>query len=203
MKKILLSLTILLAAGLFTHQAQAQSNIGFGFRGGVNIANINDADFDAESRTGIMLGGYFSFPIPNSPVYIQPEILYTQKGAEIDDLTGNGVTTEAKLDYIEVPVLARFDFITDGNITPHVYFGPYIGFNVSSEVEATSDEGTVSDNLEDEIKGTDFGVTVGGGVDFGKFNLGVRYGAGLTKIFEDDLGEGKNGVFSVTAGVNF
>ncbi len=194
MKKLLLSFTILLTLGFFAGQVQAQSNIGFGFRGGLNFANLNDIDDDFSSRTGLMMGGYFNFLIPNSPVSIQPEILYTQKGFE----SGNATI---QLDYVEVPVLAKFDFIIDSNITPHVYFGPYIGFNVNAEIDGENTLIEGETDIDDAVVGTDFGVVVGGGVDFGQFNAGVRYGAGLSEVFEDL--DGKNGVFSVIAGVNF
>lgn len=195
MKKLLFSLCLLLTLGVFAQEAQAQRSGGFGIRGGVNFANLNDTDFDTKSRTGLMIGAYTSFPIPNSPVVIQPELLYTQKGFK------SGGDTY-KLGYVELPVLARFDFITDGSITPHVYFGPYLGLNVSAKVDGDGGLFGGDANIEDQVKGTDFGVTVGGGLDFGRFDLGVRYGAGLTEVFEEG-GSAKNGVLSITAGIGF
>lgn len=186
MKKLLFLFSLLLAVGVVANQAQAQTS--FGIRGGVNIANLNDTDADTDSRTGLHAGLYFNFPVTNSPVSIQPEVLYTQKGYEVGD-------DPVKLDYIEIPVLAKFDFITDGSITPNVYFGPSVGFNVNAEDEIGGD-------IEDSVKGTEFGVVVGGGLGFGRLDLGVRYGAGLTEVFENG-GSAKNGVFSVTAGIGF
>lgn len=191
MKKLLFSLCLLLTVGVVANQAKAQT--GFGIRGGVNFANLNDVDDRPDSRTGLMAGIYTNFLIPNSPVVIQPEVLYTQKGYEVGD---NAV----KLDYIEVPVLAKFNFITDGSVTPNVYFGPYLGINVSAEADTDPFGGDV--DIDDAVNTTDFGVVVGGGVNFGRIDLGVRYGAGLTEVF-DEGGEGKNGVFSITAGVGF
>jgi|SRR5699024_6939966 len=192
MKKLLYSLCILLAIGLVSKPAQAQSSIDFGIRGGLNFANLNDTDLDTDSRTGFMVGVYANYLIPNSPVSIQPEVLYTQKGFEYGDAT-------AKLGYIEIPVLAKFDWVMDGNITPHVYFGPYIGFNVSAEAEGP--QGDVDVDIEDTVNTTDFGVIVGAGVDVNRFNVGVRYGAGLTEV-ADNI-DGKNGVLSIVAGVSF
>lgn len=188
MKKLLFSLCLLLTVGVVANQAQAQA--GFGIRGGLNIANLNDTDADVDSRTGLMVGVYANYLIPNSPVVIQPEVLYTQKGYEQNDNT-------VKLDYIEIPVLAKFNFITDGSFTPNVYFGPSIGFNVNAEAE----NDVVEVGFEDSVNDTEFGVVVGGGVDFGRIDLGVRYGAGLTEVV--DGGDAKNGVFSITAGIGF
>lgn len=201
MKKLLFSLSLLLTVGIIANQAQAQTGLDFGIRGGLNIANLNDIDDEVASRTGFMAGIYLNFLVPNSPVSIQPEVLYTQKGFESGDAT-------VQLDYVEVPVLAKFDFITDGSITPNVYFGPYVGFNVSAELDG--DDGIFvggEADIDDDVEGTDFGVVVGGGLDFGRVDLGVRYGAGLSEIFEDgpfdDDSGAKNGVFSITAGIEF
>jgi hypothetical protein len=200
MKKLLLSLCLLLTIGLFANQAVAQT--GFGIRGGVNFANLNDIDGEVESRTALMGGFYFNFPVTNSPVSIQPEVLYSQKGFETGDDT-------FQLDYIEIPVLAKFDFITDGSITPNVYFGPYVGFNVNADISGENNDffgGNSEADIEDSVENTDFGVVVGAGLDFGRIDLGVRYSAGLTEIYEDGLFEdnnsgAKNGVFSITAGI--
>lgn len=190
MKKLLSSIFILCLLTIFNFSAsQAQSPLNFGLRGGLNFATLNTVD-GADSRTGLMVGGYFNIKVPLSPISIQPEVLYSQKGYEADGGT-------IKLDYIEVPVLAKFDFVSSGPVTPGVYFGPYLGFNVNAE----ADSGPFSGDIKDSIKDTDFGVVVGGGLDVSKLHIGIRYGAGLTKIFEDDS-DGKNGVFSVVAGIS-
>jgi hypothetical protein len=72
--------------------------------------------------------------------------------------------------------------------------------NAKAEVEAAGQ--TDSGDIKDAIKDTDFGVVVGAEVEISKFNVGIRYGAGLTKIAEDDS-DGKNGVFSIVGGINF
>src|SRR5699024_1155201 len=197
MKKLLLSVFLLSGLVLFANSnAQAQ----FAIKGGVNFATFNDTDASADSRTGLMAGISYGFQIPFSPVSIQPGVFYTQKGAKYSE--GSAETT-TKLDYIEVPVVAKFDFVLDNPmLTPHVYFGPYVGFNINAEQEFPRVDGEASGDIEDRIKKTDFGVVVGAGADISKFNLGVRYSAGLTSIY-DNGGDAKNGVFSIVAGFNF
>ncbi|SHF28040.1 Outer membrane protein beta-barrel domain-containing protein [Fodinibius roseus] len=189
MKKLLLSV-FLLAGLVFITTPDARAQLGV--QGGLNIANFNDTDDSFDSRSGIMAGLTYDLGIPMSPITIQPGVFYAQKGAKY---SGGDVETTAKLDYLEIPVVAKFAFILDNPmLTPHVYFGPYLGLNMNAEQEGTPD-------FEDEVKGTDFGVVVGAGADITKFNVGVRYSAGLTNAFEE--GDGKNGVFSVVAGINF
>jgi len=197
MKKLLTVLCAFVIVGAFSI-SEVAAQPSFGLKGGLNFANLNNVD-GTESRTGFMAGAYVNIGVPMSPVSIQPEVLYSQLGAE-DSEAGN--TVKIKLDYIQVPVLAKFDFASPGPVAPNVYFGPYIGFNVNAEAEVSDGTASLSGDIKDEIKDTDFGVVVGAGVDITKFNIGVRYGAGLTKVFEDDS-DGKNGVFSIVAGINF
>lgn len=202
MKKLLSSICLLAFLTAFSfNNASAQSPVSFGLRGGLNFANLNNVD-DTDSRTGFMAGVYANISIPLSPISIQPEVLYTQKGFDASGTVfGQDINTTTKLDYIEIPVLAKFSF-APGPVTPHVYFGPYLGFNINAEVEAESGGQSGSENIKDSVKDTDFGVVVGGSIDISKFNFGVRYGAGLTKVAEDDS-DGKNGVFTIVAGINF
>lgn len=200
MKKLLLSVFIL--SGLIfitTPDAQAQ----LGVKGGLNVANFNDTDASADSRAGIMAGLTYDFGVPMSPITIQPGVFYAQKGAKLSE--GN-VEATTKLDYIEIPVVAKFNFILDNPmLTPHVYFGPYLGFNINAEQEVSGGENSGTVDIDDAVKGTDFGVVVGAGADITRFNVGVRYSAGLSDIAEDDSfdGDGKNGVFSIVVGIDF
>lgn len=211
MKKLLGALCILLSLGLLTNQAQAQ--VDFGIRGGVNFATFNNVDdFETESRTGVMAGVYINYQIPNSPISIQPEILYTQKGAMVTVLsdTDTPIQFEYKLNYIAIPVLAKFDYVLDGPVTPHVYFGPYVAFTINAEAQYEGQNGSITADISDKVKNTDFGVVVGAGVDVSRFNIGVRYSVGLVTVAEDDdednivnAVEAKNGVISIVAGFTF
>lgn len=200
MKKLLsliCAFALISVAGINT--ATAQSPLNFGLRGGLNIANLNNVD-GTDARTGFTAGAYLNFKVPMSPVSIQPEILYTQKGFDASGtISGQQISTTTKLDYIEIPVLAKFSF-APGPFTPKVYFGPYVGFNVKAEVEAEGGGQSGTTDIKDSVKDTDFGVVVGAEVSISKFNVGIRYGAGLTKIAEDDS-DGKNGVLSIVAGI--
>ncbi|MGD8427498.1 MAG: porin family protein [Balneolaceae bacterium] len=169
-------------------RAQAQ----LGIRAGINFANFHDnpGNFDPDSRTGLMIGGYYNFNIPMSPASIQPEVLYTQNGYE------DGGTT-LKLDYLQIPVLAKFTF-APGPISPKAYIGPYVGFVLNNEFS-----GGVVIQESDKAQ-TDFGGILGAGIDFNagvtKLNLGIRYGFGFRDALE--RGQGKNSVLSIVGGIS-
>lgn len=200
MKKLFSLICVLIfTATLGLSEVAAQPS--FGLRGGLNFANLNNVD-GTDSRTGFMAGAYVNIGVPMSPISIQPELLYTQKGSEASGtILGEQITATTKLDYVEVPVLAKFSF-APGPVTPHVYFGPYFAINVKAEAEAEGGGQSATQDIKDSVKDTDFGVVVGAEVDISKINVGLRYGAGLTKIAEDGS-DGKNGVLSIVAGINF
>lgn len=188
MKKLKLGSLLAVLVLILGIQQTAYAQVDFGLRGGVNFANYSDVDGDLDSRSGLMIGAYLDIGVPMAPISIQPEVTYSQKGAEFGG-------SETNVDYLEVPVLAKFSF-APGPASPHIYAGPYAGFVINSESNGVD----VSDNTE-----TDFGGIVGAGLDINaaviKFNVGARYGFGLVDAFSS--GSGKNSVFSVVAGISF
>ena len=75
--------------------AQAQSPVDFGLKGGINLANLANADGDADTRTGLHAGLVLDFSLPMMPIGIESGIYYSQKGAEA---TFGGVNASSKLD---------------------------------------------------------------------------------------------------------
>lgn len=193
MKKILLPFVFIIGLLITASLQQAHAQANFGLRAGLNYTNLNDKanNFDPDSRTGFMVGGYLNISLPMSPISIQPEATYSQKGYETGGAT-------VKLNYLEVPVLAKIN-IAPGPISPHVYLGPYAGFVVNSEVSGSG----VTFNINDAQ--TDYGGIIGAGADINagvtKLNLSVRYGFGLTDAIESI--QGKNSTLSLVAGLSF
>lgn len=187
---------IIIGAFIFVGStAQAQMLPKFGIKAGLNYSTFNNTD-NAEYKAGFIGGVYTKINIPASPVAIQPELLYAQYGS-------NAANTDGKfsVDYIQVPVLAKFGFGAPGvPIKPEVFFGPYAGFNVNAEIE----DNTTSVDADEFFRNTDWGVVVGAGVQVTKLSFELRYTAGLTDVYEDQYADGeKNGAFSLTVGINF
>ncbi len=86
--------------------ASAQG-LSFGARAGINIAEASfdsDADSpDTSARIGIVSGGFVTIPLV-SWLELQPEALYSQKGAGFNE---EGIDSSVRLDYVEFPILAR------------------------------------------------------------------------------------------------
>jgi hypothetical protein len=186
---------------LSASMANAAEELYGGIKGGVNFANQStDPDAELDSRTGMAVGGYVGIPV-NNVLSVQPEGLFTMKGAETEG-------SSWKLNYIEVPVLARASFMNEASAHPAIFAGPAVGFNLSSKIEDDSIEESI--DVKDETNPIDFGVVVGGGVDIpfsgGKNSVGVdlRYTLGLNNVNDSDSSEDlsvKNGVFQIMGSV--
>ncbi|HEY5132378.1 MAG TPA: porin family protein, partial [Candidatus Krumholzibacteriaceae bacterium] len=117
------------------------------------------------------------------------------------------VDLTVKLTYFEIPVLARLNIPTGGAVCPNVYAGPAIGFKMSAKGEAESGSLSAENDIEG-LKRTDFGIIVGGGLEFKLTSIRLlfdaRYEAGLTSI--DDTADAidvKNGAISFMVGFGF
>jgi hypothetical protein len=191
--------------------AAALENLHAGIRGGLNIANVS-ADPDdtelADSRNGLALGGFVAFPV-TPMISVQPEALFMMKGDKQEE---GDVTSNVKLNYIEVPVLAKVNFMPQGTANPSLFLGPSVGFNTTakSEVEMGTDPAEETD-IKDSTKSVDFGLVFGGGLEMPvgqggqKVGFDIRYTMGLVDINDDatDTTEFKNGTLSVMGSFSF
>lgn len=189
MKKVCLFAVIAMFS-VISAQAQNPSDlIQFGVKGGVNFATIAGDGFESpESRTGFHAGALAELPV-SERFSIQPEILYSAQGFKT---VVAGEEVEFKMDYIQIPILAKIYLINGLNL--HV--GPQIGFRINEEIEGDSAL------IEFDTDENDINLGVGAGLGY-KFANGFfiqgRYNYGFTEIYPDS--ESHNSV--IQAGVGF
>lgn len=187
------------------------SQMQLGVKAGLNLANLSgdDAPDNSETRTGFSGGAFFMYQFSDM-FAVQPELLYSMKGAtENGNFEGFSYDAEYKLDYFEIPVLLKFIIPIKGSgVKPSIFAGPSVGFNMSAKVKVESGDESFEEDIED-VKSTDFGLVVGGGLGFpvgnGELGVDIRYILGLSTI--DDSAENydvKNGVinFNIYYGFN-
>lgn len=187
-----LSIIVLLTLHFFT--IQAQNNLKFGIKGGVNFANLNLNDIENNKEvTGVNFGIFAKLPISSS-FAIQPEIYFTTKGSELtyQNVFVDG-TAKFELNYIEIPVMLIFNLGQNFNFQ----LGPYASYLISSKVKNVSD---INFNFEDNIDSGDFnkfdtGVAVGLGYDTKSIGFGIRYNLGLVTVGKEKTYLGTNYVF--------
>jgi hypothetical protein len=179
MKRLCLaSILVLVLAG-----AASAAGIGFGVKGGLNMANLHGTDAEnLDWKTGFAAGAFAN--IAFTPVIsLQPELLYVMDGASEGVL---GIQIDFKVDYIQVPVLVKFDIPVAGSIIPALYAGGYVGFLSGAEIEASYEEESESIDVKDFTKSMDYGLSFGAAIDFHLASVTLifegRYNYGLTSI---------------------
>lgn len=181
MKKTFLLVAIAIF-GLST-SANAQEYWNFGIKGGVNFTNMSSDGFeDNNSRTGFHLGLLAEIPVSDR-FSIQPEALYSTQGTEATRVfAGERVTGEYQLDYVQVPLIAKF-YLIDGLA---LEAGPSFNFLVEEEYDFESD--IVDFENDTEMASTfELGGALGASYKFNNgFFLNGRYVLGFTDAFDSD-----------------
>ncbi|TVZ28178.1 opacity protein-like surface antigen [Gillisia sp. Hel_I_86] len=187
-KSILLIGMALLSIGSLS----AQESVYFGVKGGLNLSTFRGdgfGDFDnPSSRTSFNLGLLAEIPLSDK-FSVQPEVLYSGQGYDIAS-RNNANDVEYQLDYINVPVLAKYYLIEGLSIEA----GPQIGFLVNSEIDSnpSGDGGDVALN-EDQFNKVDLSLGLGASYKFrGGFFVNARYNFGLSDVYDDSYVGFKN-----------
>lgn len=197
MKKLL----VMAAIALGTVGVSQAQEIDFGVQAGVNFATLSGDDTDGadlESRTGINVGitGEYQF---NQQFGLLVGAIYSQQGYKLEE---EGFEEKLKLDYINVPVLAKFYLGGSGFA---IEAGPQVGILVGDDIELEGGGESVSESIDAES--IDFSAL--GGLSY-KFKegttlegvaFGARYQLGLTDVIENV--EARNSVFSLNLGYKF
>lgn len=173
-----------------TNSTTSSNGAEFGVKGGLNFSNLYTDEVDDNNMlTSFNAGLYAKFPITQS-VAIQPEFLFSRKGAEFvyDNAFAEG-TARFKLNYIEVPVLLRLNITENFNI--HV--GPYFAYLIDAQVTNETDNGVFDfeENYDnDDFNKFDTGLTAGLGFDFESLGIGFRYNYGLSTVGKEQTVDG-------------
>ncbi|VXC06462.1 conserved exported hypothetical protein [Flavobacterium sp. 9AF] len=203
--KIVATLAFALMTSLGVNAQSKDSNAEFGVKGGVNFSNMYTDDVDDENvLTSFNAGVYAKLPISDN-IAIQPELLYSRKGAELvyNNALAEG-TAKFKLNYIELPVLFKVNLTDNFNI----HAGPYFAYLVNAQVTNETENGTFNfeDNYNnDDFNKFDYGLSAGVGLDFEGMGIGVRYNYGLQTVGKErefagttyTLPDGKNSNLSL------
>lgn len=189
MKKLLLSAII--AMSCMTSFAQ-QKLFTVGLRAGVNLSQVAGNDLSLSSggknfsfrnndtRAYGFVGGIFMRF--GKKVFIQPEILLSQKGGKFDifeDGKSNGKKVDFNLTNLDLPVLVG---VKIGNVL-RINAGPVATFRLS-------DSGNLGDSIKEYqgqsanevFKEVILGYQAGVGFDIGKLNIDLRYEGNVNDV---------------------
>lgn len=178
-------IVVLLILGISTSQAQL---LKFGIKGGLNYANYKGGAVNNLNIKAIT--SYHAGVVADIELFenfsLQPELLYSTQGAELE-----GLSTQIKneLGYLSLPVLAKF-YLSENKFS--LELGPQASVLVSER------------NKVDAKDSNTFEFGVAGGLSF-KITKSIfvsgRYVAGLTEAKRD--AEVKNSVVQLSVGLLF
>ncbi|MEP7141884.1 MAG: porin family protein [Ferruginibacter sp.] len=225
----LLAVSLLIATGIC---AKAQ----FYVQGGLNLANITKTKDGQTAKNNLIpsynVGLMSRFGL--SDVFdLEAGVLLTGKGAKATTYFTNAtddnyIQTKFNPIYIEVPLNAVVKFPLEAKSKTNIFInaGPYIAAGVfgkstadlkfgpitsssGSDIKFSNDDPFTSEQDDakyNKLKRFDYGVNLGGGIDFGKFILKANYGLGLAKIRStqsDNSADDRNKfrTFSISAGI--
>lgn len=177
---------LLLIAATTTSYAQ---DAKFGIKGGVNLSNFYSGDdvSDNNLKPGFQAGVYWKAPIIEDVLFIQPEILYTRKGAQStysNFIQGSG-KYQFGLGYAQLPVLLGVDI---GKFNIHA--GPYIAYLTDAKVKDVDNDGDINGAVDlnrKNFNSIDYGLSGGIGLDFDAAQVGLRYDLGLRPVGDSGL----------------
>ena len=202
MKKIKLLIAVLFLSAICISQTNAQVGFQLGIKGGPNFSNIK-TEVSTEGQTGFHAGAYAMIKV--SKIGIQPELLFSSISS---DITSGTATSEFTSSYVNIPIILKL-YLAGGL---NLQLGPQFGFATFSELKTVAGGVTTTNDIQDELKGSDVSLAIGAGFDlpFG-LNLTARYNLGLSDVndkvdldfnpaTDDEL---KNQVFQVSVGYSF
>ena len=161
-----------------------------GIRAGVVISkqqfDQGDLDVNPDSKFGLDLALIAEFPLGEN-FALSPEFHWMQKGSKIEDINGSFPESTSTLNYLEIPVLAKFTFGDEAAF--NVFFGPSLGYLFSGTDK--DGDGNTNDIDLDDFNRTELGAHLGAGIRLGPVVLDVRYILGFSNIAnideDDDL----------------
>jgi len=161
---------------------QVGVNVGF------NFSNLRiDGQSGLEGRSTGLFGGVLDLGL-NPRLGIRIEPTWMSGGAQANNYNAYWNTMDGavfKLDYIGVPVLARYDLSAEP-MHPYALGGLSFNFATKREVELTQGQQRQTVDFADVLSSFDMSVDFGAGISFpaggNRFNLDGRAAIGLLDI---------------------
>jgi hypothetical protein len=204
-----------------THFSYAQRNrqvLSIGPKVGINLSDFHGDVANNNIQPGLSAGAMVNYSVVNT-FGISLEALFSQKGAKFTNAASGTQRLDfnRRLNYIEVPVLARYFLNKSGNFRPNLFIGPSFGFklngnDVNRAVVGGSEQ--PDNDISAAVNPVDVRLTGGIGLNFllqGTMRLlfDARYTYGFSDVNDDNLpgfannGNVGNSAITLSAGLSF
>ena len=194
----MLKLRTVILSGLFIVALTASAQLSFGVKAGLNMSSISDVE-DSKMKIGYKVGPMAEISLPGSTMGVQAALLLSSKGVKAD-----GFDAQINANYLELPITFVYKFPLAFDTNLYVDAGPYFAYGIFGKSDISFEGVSLGvDTFSDDfgMKKFDTGLTIGAGMEVAKFNFGLNYDLGLTKVFDE--GDGKNGNFWISLGYKF
>ena len=176
----------LLAASMLCHGSDAQAQVKFGLKGGLNVTSMSliSEVFDASNRAGFFIGPTVKFTLPIVGLGVDVSALYDQRESK---LTADDYETEStmKTQAINIPINLRYGFGLGSTASLYLFAGPQFGFNVGDK-----NQSIFKDMGEWRLKSSAFSVNVGvGAMLLSHLQLSANYNIACGKTGEVTVSE--------------
>ncbi|HMJ71598.1 MAG TPA: porin family protein [Cyclobacteriaceae bacterium] len=175
-----------------------------GIKAGLNASNLYVKDVNDENARFGFNGGLYGQILSSESFAIQPELLFSTKGAQADYGGIINSTVRYNLNYLDLPILAVFKL----GPSAEIHLGGYASYLLSANIDYSGNFGNGTDRVDrDQLKTFDYGLSGGFGLNFGPTQIGARYNYGLVQIADSNtarniLGNSKNSVAQLYIALN-
>lgn len=210
MKRLVVVSVAVLCAIAILPQSGFSAGLGFGVKVGYAWSS-----FLAEAAGEVP--SYQTISAPTAGAFIrlggglltfEPEVLYVRMGAQYD--ADPSTRIQFYLDYIQVPLLLRLNFIPGGAVRPFICGGAYGSFLVNTKGRVLLNDAVVKEeNVDNLYEDFDMGLVGGAGlgIKFSRVLVSVeaRYNYGMLNIMSDPMPDSslKNSCWTVLVGFAF
>jgi hypothetical protein len=179
MKRIIITLLAVMLVSAMAGNISAQG-LSFGIKGGINMAKYSGSDAGStDMKMGGVGGAFACFDLV--ALKIQPELLFSQKGAKATDA---GITLTTTENYLEIPVLLKYSF--GAVVVPSIYVGPSFGMLMSANASVSGGGYSGSGDIKSLLNSTDLGLVIGAEVKTPmKLSFEARYTMGMSNVYKE------------------
>lgn len=174
------SILIATAISAIAGQAALSQKLGFGIKGGLNFANVTNAEsINSSTHTGFM-AGIFLAPPSSGVIGFRSELMYSRQGFDFETNTNTGTVN---LDYILLPQLTTINI---GKVAS-LMLGFQMAFlvNAKEKTDDTSGSNPAADIME-YYNRFDYGAA--GGIEIFPFKgllVGARMNISFGKLMKN------------------
>jgi len=177
----IVSIAILIIAGSALAQQPVKGISSKGIKLGLGSSMIS-TEYEAlkalfEFKIGFHGGAFLTYDL-TPELSIQPELLLSIKGT-----TTGGIfqLLNWSSNYVEVPVLLKYNLTSESSNKPTIYAGPSISYLMSSELKIIFIDPI---DVTEFMNRIDFGFAVGSSFDVKRFTFEARYTFGFGTVID-------------------